>query len=62
MTKPGRAGEWQKSSHSGGEGQDCVEVRLGHVVDVRDTKNREGGQLTVSSAAWAGLLEKTGRE
>ncbi len=62
MTIPGRAGEWRKSSYSGGEGSDCVEVRMGAVVDVRDTKDREGGQLTVSSSAWAVFLEKIGKE
>jgi hypothetical protein len=47
---------WKKSSYSNGGGN-CVEV--GHVpglVGVRDTKDREGGTLTVSTAAWSAFL------
>lgn len=73
MTEPGRAGEWEKAeddvlipwrkSRFSGEGQDCVEVQhRREAVDVRDTKDREGGSLTVSSAAWDVLLEKIGKE
>ncbi|MFJ7217198.1 DUF397 domain-containing protein [Amycolatopsis sp. NPDC098790] len=47
--------EWRKSSHSG-ENYSCVEVALGPVVGVRDTKARRAGQLTVSARAWQSLL------
>ena len=42
---------WRKSSHSGQE--DCVEISLGAVVGVRDTKDRAGGELTVSAGSWS---------
>ena len=48
--------EWKKSRHSG-NGGNCVEV--GHapgLVSVRDTKDREGGTLTVSTSAWSAFL------
>jgi hypothetical protein len=46
---------WRKSSYSGHE-DNCVEVALGAVVGVRDTKARAAGQLSVSSAAWQSVL------
>lgn len=44
---------WRKSSFSGGEGGQCVEVRGDHEA-VRDTKNPTV-VLTVSASAWASL-------
>jgi hypothetical protein len=44
---------WRKSSYSGNNGGDCVEV--GHQdtgVAVRDTKNREGAVLRFTPDAW----------
>lgn len=48
---------WFKSVHSGG-GNDCVETNLdaGVVAEVRDTKDRLGGKLTVPAPAWNGFL------
>jgi hypothetical protein len=46
---------WRKSSYSGGNGGDCVEVasyRPG-VVAVRDSKDRGGVQLAVTERAWS---------
>jgi hypothetical protein len=46
-------GGWRKSSYSGNNGGDCVEV--GHQdmdVAVRDTKNREGAELRFTPNAW----------
>jgi hypothetical protein len=51
---------WRKSSHSG-ENYSCVEVALGPVVGVRDTKARRAGQLTVSVTAWRSVLTSLGR-
>jgi hypothetical protein len=45
---------WRTSSYSGSNGGECVEV-AGHPEDsvlVRDTRNRDGGMLRFSSAAW----------
>jgi hypothetical protein len=46
--------QWAKSSHSGG-GNDCVEVQKG-LVRIRDTKNRNGGVLSVSADTGAAFL------
>ena len=48
---------WRKSSYSGAN-DSCVEVALGPVVGVRDTKARRSGRLTVSAAAWRGVLDR----
>jgi Domain of unknown function (DUF397) len=49
---------WRKSSHSGGNGGQCVEVagNLPGVVVVRDSKARQDGTLVYSRAAWAGFI------
>ncbi|MEV6901471.1 DUF397 domain-containing protein [Amycolatopsis sp. NPDC051372] len=49
--------EWRKSSYSPNAG-DCVEVATGREVLVRDTKDREGGHLTVPAVAWQELLSR----
>jgi hypothetical protein len=48
--------EWIKSSFSGDQGA-CVEVRIGHTVDVRDTKDRSRAPFTVSPSAWTAFVE-----
>ncbi|GAA2113382.1 DUF397 domain-containing protein [Streptomyces synnematoformans] len=49
--------EWFKSSYSGTQGDNCVEVAImPHAVHVRDSKDRDGGQLTLSPAAWADFV------
>ncbi|WP_459710611.1 DUF397 domain-containing protein [Actinophytocola sp. KF-1] len=54
---------WRKSSFSGGEGTDCIEVAwrrqppsTSEGVLVRDSKNAGGPVLTVSTTAWHRLL------
>ena len=43
---------WRKSSYSGSEAN-CVEVaNAAGLVKVRDTKDRQGPALTVSTDAW----------
>ncbi|WP_217165830.1 DUF397 domain-containing protein [Streptomyces sp. AC512_CC834] len=48
---------WFKSSYSGTEGGDCVEVAPATaVVHVRDSKVDAGPILTVSHETWAGFV------
>ncbi|MEU3018785.1 DUF397 domain-containing protein [Nocardiopsis sp. NPDC007018] len=48
---------FRKSSYSGARTQDCVEVAdIPGASAVRDTRNRDAGHLTFSSAQWAGLV------
>ena len=44
---------WRKSTYSGGNGSDCVEVgqTAGRVL-VRDTKDRAGAMLAIGPDAW----------
>ncbi|PNE13094.1 DUF397 domain-containing protein [Amycolatopsis sp. BJA-103] len=42
---------WFVSSYSGENGN-CVEVKFGSEVRVRDTKNRPGGELSFSGREW----------
>ncbi|MFF4824519.1 DUF397 domain-containing protein [Streptomyces sp. NPDC001312] len=48
---------WFKSSYSGAEGGQCVEVAAATaVVHVRDSKAVAGPLVTVSRKAWAGFV------
>ncbi|QXJ23299.1 DUF397 domain-containing protein [Actinomadura graeca] len=48
---------WRKSSHSGGEGGQCVELAVvGDAVAVRDSKNPQGGHLTVRRGVLVALV------
>ncbi len=49
---------WRRSSHSGGEGQMCVEVAAmtGRGVALRDSKDVDGPMLSIAPSAWASLL------
>ncbi|MET9592421.1 DUF397 domain-containing protein [Streptomyces sp. NPDC006516] len=48
---------WFKSSYSGAEGGQCIEVAAGvGAVFVRDSKSVAGPVLQVSREAWAGLV------
>ncbi|MBY8888833.1 DUF397 domain-containing protein [Streptomyces sp. PTM05] len=48
---------WFKSTHSGGEGGDCIEVAASPtVVHIRDSKDPSGGTLTVDHDAWAAFV------
>lgn len=53
---------WRKSSYSGGiSDQQCVELgRLapGDGIGVRDSKDPDGGHLTLSVAQFVGLIER----
>lgn len=47
---------WKKSTRSGGNGN-CVEVRLDGVVEVRDTKDREGPVLRFTTGDWVTFVK-----
>jgi hypothetical protein len=45
--------DWRKSSYSGAQGGQCVELASGTgAVLVRDTTNRGGGTLAFTADAW----------
>lgn len=57
MTRPVPPEAWRKSTYSGGNNPNCVEVGPGErFVGVRDTKNRDGGSLLVSRSTWAAFI------
>lgn len=49
--------QWRKSSYSGSEGGECVEVAaVGGYVAVRDSKDPQGPALVVSAGAFAAFV------
>jgi hypothetical protein len=50
---------WDKSSYSGGDGADCLEVAPGHptLIPVRDSKNPLGPKLKFRAEAWSAFVE-----
>ncbi|QVJ00288.1 DUF397 domain-containing protein [Nocardiopsis eucommiae] len=48
---------WHKSSYSGGNGGDCVEVAEGPVTRIRDTQNRDLGHLEAETGEWTAFLK-----
>jgi hypothetical protein len=48
--------DWRKSSYSGANGGDCVEVASVDGVTVRDTADRDGVALVLSIGAWAAFV------
>ena len=48
---------WRKSSYSGANGGECVEVAAtAGTVLVRDTKDRNGNVLSVPPSAWRAFV------
>nr|WP_033338638.1 DUF397 domain-containing protein [Catenuloplanes japonicus] len=56
------AAAWRTSSRSNSQGN-CVELatNVPGVVPVRDSKDREGGTLTIGTAAWSAFMGATKR-
>ncbi|GGX33354.1 DUF397 domain-containing protein [Streptomyces lomondensis] len=49
---------WIKSSYSGNDGPDCVEVAISEpTIHIRDSKNKDGARLAFSDGAWCEFLE-----
>jgi Domain of unknown function (DUF397) len=50
---------WRKSTYSGGESGECVELaRLGRTVGIRDSKDPAAPHLAVTPAAFATLVRE----
>ena len=49
---------WRKSTYSGGNGGNCVEVaaNLPHVIAVRDSKDPDGPALLLNTAGFAAFV------
>ena len=51
--------QWRKSSYSGGNNGNCVEVALNtELVGVRDSKAPASGELAVAAEAWVTFLRE----
>jgi Domain of unknown function (DUF397) len=50
--------DWRKSSYSGANGGQCVEVASGDGVMVRDTTDRDGATLEFPTGAWAAFVTR----
>ncbi|GGO31826.1 DUF397 domain-containing protein [Micromonospora parathelypteridis] len=55
---------WRKSTRSGDNGGNCVEVamNLSGVVSVRDSKDSSGPLLTFTTQAWTNFIATAKRE
>ncbi|MGW4807803.1 DUF397 domain-containing protein [Kitasatospora sp. NPDC004272] len=50
---------WRKSTHSNGNGGDCIEVDDARPGRVRDSKDPHGPVLTFTPASWAAFVTAT---
>ncbi|CAM5365554.1 DUF397 domain-containing protein [Streptomyces coeruleorubidus] len=52
---------WIKSSYSGNDGPDCVEVAISltrhPTIHIRDSKNKDAARLEFTDGAWSDFLE-----
>jgi len=49
--------QWRKSSHSGGNGGECVEVAdNAEAIGIRDSKDPDGPRLLVGRSEFAALV------
>ncbi|MFF0526047.1 DUF397 domain-containing protein [Actinomadura nitritigenes] len=55
--------QWRKSSYSGGANDEqCVELgRLSPGIGVRDSKNPDGGHLTLTPAQFTDIIDQLKR-
>ena len=52
--------QWFKSTYSGSEGGECLEVAVTpHTIHLRDSKHPTGPHLTLSPTAWSAFLSPT---
>ena len=52
---------WRKSTHSGGNGGECIEVASvgGPLVAVRDSKDPNGPELAFTLRDWQSFIQHT---
>jgi Domain of unknown function (DUF397) len=50
--------DWRKSSYSGANGGQCVEVASDDRVMVRDTTDRDGATLEFAAGAWVAFVAR----
>ena len=50
---------WRKSSYSGSNGGECVEVASAKRVMVRDTADNDGPMLAFTLEAWSAFIAAT---
>ncbi|RCW40683.1 uncharacterized protein DUF397 [Halopolyspora algeriensis] len=54
--------DWFTSSYSGPNNNSCVEARFtGRGIDIRDSKDRQGGHLSFDADRWADFLRQLDR-
>ncbi|MDT0485589.1 DUF397 domain-containing protein [Streptomyces doebereineriae] len=54
---------WFKSSYSGGEGGECLEVAVTpHTIHLRDSKHPTSPHLTLSPTAWSPFVAKVSEQ
>ncbi|MGC9538746.1 DUF397 domain-containing protein [Streptomyces sp. UG1] len=51
---------WFKSSYSGTQGDNCVEVAVDQAIHVRDSKQPEEGWLALSRTTWSAFVAYAG--
>lgn len=53
---------WRKSSYSGNGGSNCTEVATAaNIVQVRDSKDKNGAKLTFTTATWTAFTDQVKR-
>jgi hypothetical protein len=53
-----RSAAWRKSSHSGTQATECVEIaQVNQVIAVRDSKDPQGPVLVLEPAQWHALRQ-----
>jgi len=59
MARALAAAAWRKSSRSGSQGGNCVEVATmsAEATALRDSKNPGNGAIVISATAWRNFLE-----
>ncbi|MFJ2241445.1 DUF397 domain-containing protein [Streptomyces sp. NPDC087859] len=52
--------QWFKSTYSGSEGGQCVEIAIcPHTIHIRDSKTPTGPTLQVTATAWSAFIATT---